>query len=306
VGTAGTWALLALASFTVSAADARLVLLLLGFHFELSGLWLWLPGQAEPRPGSPDALWVRAAPIDADRKGESSMLRTSKTAAATFFLLLLRSRAVAVEPVKYIGVYVLPYYESAPAPDGRPQVAVHGKYDVLLASNTPQGIVSVRDRILREPKLVTPMTLMVLAIRLYDVGLRDDSVFWFYVAKDRHATLADVLDLGTPALSGVDEATRNFVVLAGPTFNGYAFCNIKKQKELRLKALDWVEKNPYEALFLPQLPAKPGDRQANLRAALEQARERLRKEQEYLDQPENLAKLASAREENHAGERYCW
>ena len=30
------------------------------------------------------------------------------------------------------------------------------------------------------------MTMMVLAIRLYDVGLRDDAVFWFYAAKDRY------------------------------------------------------------------------------------------------------------------------
>jgi hypothetical protein len=234
------------------------------------------------------------------------VLRTPKAAAVTCFLLFLPSRAAAVEPVKYIGVYVQPYFESAPAPGGRPQVAVHERYDALLASNTPQDIVAVRDRIQREPKLVTPMTLMVLAIRLYDVGLRDDSVFWFYVAKDRYVTLSEVLDVGTPALSGVDEATRNFAVLAGPIINGYAFCNIRKQKELRLKALDWVSKNHYEALFLPQLPAKPGDRHANLRDALEKARERVRKEQEYLDQPENLAKLAKARKENHADEMYCW
>ena len=35
---------------------------------------------------------------------------------------------------------------------------------------------------------LTPMTIMVLAIRLYDVGLRDDAVFWFYAAKNRFAT----------------------------------------------------------------------------------------------------------------------
>ena len=39
------------------------------------------------------------------------------------------------------------------------------------------------------------MTMMVLAIRLYDVGLRDDAVFWFYVARARYITLEDVLDV---------------------------------------------------------------------------------------------------------------
>jgi hypothetical protein len=35
------------------------------------------------------------------------------------------------------------------------------------------------------------MTMMVLAIRLYDAGLRDDAVFWFYVAKDRLAWIEE-------------------------------------------------------------------------------------------------------------------
>ena len=49
-----------------------------------------------------------------------------------------------------------------------------------------------------KPKLVTPMTMMVLAIRFYDVGLRDDAVFWFYVAKDRYIVMSEVLDVKTP------------------------------------------------------------------------------------------------------------
>ena len=37
--------------------------------------------------------------------------------------------------------------------------------------------------IVAKPQVVTPMTMMVLAIRLYDVGLRDDAVFWFYASR---------------------------------------------------------------------------------------------------------------------------
>jgi len=37
--------------------------------------------------------------------------------------------------------------------------------------------------IVARPEAVTPMTMMVLAIRLYDVGLRDDAVFWFYASR---------------------------------------------------------------------------------------------------------------------------
>ena len=52
------------------------------------------------------------------------------------------------------------------------------------------------------------MTMMVLAIRLYDVGLRDDAVFWFYVAKDRTIVLSDVLNVKTPQLAQADDERR--------------------------------------------------------------------------------------------------
>jgi len=106
-------------------------------------------------------------------------------------LCALTSWTAAADPVKHVGIYVQPYYESARSANEKPRVAVHKKYNELLSSNRQQDIIVARDMIQREPQLITPMTLMVLAIRLYDVGLRDDSVFWFYVAKDRFATLAD-------------------------------------------------------------------------------------------------------------------
>ena len=78
------------------------------------------------------------------------------------------------------------------------------------------------------------MTLMVLAIRLYDVGLRDDAVFWFYAGE------GPVRDAGRqwptssrPQLAQVEDAVKNFAILAGPVINGYAFCDVAKQQEIR-------------------------------------------------------------------------
>ena len=88
------------------------------------------------------------------------------------------------------------------------------------------------------------MTLMVLAIRLYDVGLRDDAVFWFYAAKNRYFTLAGVADVRTPQLAQVEDAVRNFAVLAGPVINGYAFCDVANQQKQQAKALQWVTDHP--------------------------------------------------------------
>lgn len=57
VALTGTWILLSVAAFTVSSGDAGLLLALLVLHLLLAGLWVWLPGQAEPQPSAPTTLW---------------------------------------------------------------------------------------------------------------------------------------------------------------------------------------------------------------------------------------------------------
>jgi len=209
-------------------------------------------------------------------------------------------------PIRTIGVYVQPYYQASTQPGGRPRVAVGKQFDALLASNRREDIVAVRDAILAKPDLVTPMTLMVLAIRLYDVGLRDDSVFWFYAAKNRFATLAEVLDLRAPALAQVEQATRDFATVAGPFINGYAFCDLNNQRTQSRKALDWVEKNTYQAVFIPNLPARPGDRRANLQGAIRKLRAAVAQEGKYLEDPANVARLRDERRKNGTDEQFCW
>jgi hypothetical protein len=211
-----------------------------------------------------------------------------------------------LEPVKRIEIYVTPYYESAETSDGAPQVAVGRKFDALLSSNKREDILAARDLVEAAPQKVTPMTMMVLAIRCYDVGLRDDAVFWFYVAKERAATMGDVLDMKSPALFEANQAIGAFATLAGPVINGYAFCDLAKQKAARTKALAWVEKNTYETLFILQAPAKLGDRRENLKTALEAARERMRKEQEYLAKPETVEMFKKTRAENGLDKKFCW
>ena len=117
---------------------------------------------------------------------------------AVAVLLTLPCAATAAEPVRYVPMYVEPFYRSAATPDGRPQVAVGKQYNDLLSLTKREDILAARDLIVAKPNLVTPMTLMVLAIRFYDVGLRDEAVFWFYAAKDRYIVMSEVLDVKTP------------------------------------------------------------------------------------------------------------
>ena len=220
--------------------------------------------------------------------------------------LLAAPVARASEPVRHVGIYVTPYYEAAHEPGGTPRVAVAKAYDALLASSRREDVVRARDGIAKDNALLTPMTLMVLAIRLYDVGLRDDSVFWFYAAKNRYFTLEGVADVRAPQLAQVEDAVRNFAALAGPVINGYAFCDVANQQRIAARALQWTIDNPYKALFLPQVPARPGDRAQNLQKTLAGLKANVAKEREYLAKPENVARFKQQRRDNAADQRFCW
>ena len=221
-------------------------------------------------------------------------------------MLLWPGAAFPAEPVRQFGIYVQPFYEAARAPGGKPQVAVGKQYNDLLGSTRREDILAARDMVVAKPALVTPMTMMVLAIRLYDVGLRDDAVFWFYVAKERYIVMSGVLDLKTQALAQADDAVRSFATLAGPIINGYAFCDLAKQKEQHAKAVDWVEANPYEVMFMAHAPALPGDRGENAKRAIANAKERSAKERAYFDDVKTRETYYATRKQNEADVKFCW
>jgi len=221
-------------------------------------------------------------------------------------MLVWPAAAIAAEPVRHIGIYVQPYYEAARVPGGKPQVAVGKQYNDLLSSARREDILAARDLVLAKPTLVTPMTMMVLAIRLYDVGLRDDAVFWFYAAKERHIVMSEVLDVKAQGLAQADDAVRSFATLAGPIINGYAFCDLAKQNEQHAKALQWVETNPYEVMFMARAPALPGDRADNARRAVANAKERATKERAYFGDAKTREAYYATRKQNEADVKFCW
>jgi hypothetical protein len=234
------------------------------------------------------------------------MPKSRKPMAVAAALLVFAGTAYAAEPVRHLGIFVDPFYRSAETPGGRPIVAVGKQYNDLLASNRREDILAARDLIVTNPGRVTPMALMVLAIRFYDVGSRDDAVFWFYAAKDRFIVMSEVIDMKTRQLEQAADAVGSFAMLAGPIINGYAFCDLAKQTELHSKAVAWVESNPYEVMFMAQLPALPGDRAANHRRALANAKERAAKERAYFDDAKTREAFYATRKKNDMDAKFCW
>lgn len=233
-------------------------------------------------------------------------LRPASLFAALCAAFLPPTATYAADQVRQIGVFVKPYYEAGRNFSEAPKVAVDPAWDKLLMSGDRATIAKVRDAIAASPDQVKPTTLMVLAIRLYDVGLRDDAVSWFYVARDRYATMDAVLDMRSLVLAGTAQAMDAFVAAVGPAINGYAFCDVARQQAHEADAVKWVAAHPYRLLESTDLPTRDDDRNAALGRALEDMRQEGVHQQQFLANPANLAEMKALRAHNDADARFCW
>lgn len=226
------------------------------------------------------------------------------------FLLLVNSlfaaQAGAAEAQRTIDIYVTPYYVSAETAGGSPDISVASAYDALLTEGSAASLKKVAEHLKAHHSAITPMTMMVLAIRFYDAGLRDESVFWFYVATYRFWTATRVLDFSSPALREVAYAMHAFYTLAGPYINGYAFCDVDRLIAIDSNAVAWVTTHPYAAVFVESLPALPGDRRTKLESANAELQQRTRVREAKLKDPQFLKKLTKMRKANNADVKYCW
>src|SRR5579862_2717904 len=121
-----------------------------------------------------------------------------------------------------IDIYVTPYYNSS-----GPQIHV-GSYSDGLASSDPQKFVATIHAMKSHWNALTFYELYVASIRLYDLGYRNDAVYWFYTAQYRgrqFGALVDQNKLGSIGDPGFElfHASDAFLELAGPNLNGYAF-----------------------------------------------------------------------------------
>ena len=214
--------------------------------------------------------------------------------------------APPAEPVRQIVLYVQPYYAAGATFAEAPKVSVDPAYDALLSSTRAPDIRKARDAIAASPDLVSPETMMALAIRLYDVGLRDDAVFWFYAGRDRFLTMQAVLDMRSLRLARLSETVDSFVDAIAPAMDGYALCDIAHHQEREDRAIAWVAAHPYKLLGYADLPAQSEDRNAALAAAVNRLREISEHNRQLMSQPEVQAQLAAARKRSQADAMYCW
>lgn len=214
----------------------------------------------------------------------------------------------AVQQQRQIMVNVQPYYQSASAINGAPTITnIEEPLLGLLSSTKAKDILKARSYIQKNARAVDSVPMMILAIRLYDIGRRDDAVYWFYVAKYRQQIMDAVLDSGAvPELASQSNAINSFNDMAGAYINGYAFCNVRKQQKAIRRAVNWVSGHPSQKLFNNELKAKNDNRKALVKNALAEIRNSIKNEASYFANRENLNSFKEQRKQNQMDEKFCW
>src|SRR6516225_285332 len=145
----------------------------------------------------------------------------------------------------HIEIYVTPYYNSK-----GPAIDV-GRFSGGLAAKSESEFVATISKMKQLWDTLNFPEVYVAAIRLYDMGFRNESIYWFYSAQYRgrlFATLIDRDKMGSIGNAGFElfQAQHAFQQLVGPYINGYAFGEIDQ-------LLPIIEKVQREGNIVPDL-----------------------------------------------------
>jgi len=124
-------------------------------------------------------------------------------------------------------VYITPYYNSSGL-----QIGV-GEFSKGLAGTDVPSLQKTLSAMKAKWSELCPEAMYVAAIRLYDLGLKDESVYWFYSAQYRAKLFQGLLEpasiggIGSKAFE-LKQAYNAFFQLTGTYINGYAFGDPQK------------------------------------------------------------------------------
>lgn len=106
-----------------------------------------------------------------------------------------------------------------------------GNFSQQLRTEDLRELTLLAQEMEQQRDVLTPEQMFVLAIRLYDLGEKDNSVYWFYEAQFRAKLFLKTLD--ADHIAGVSEQSSGllasydaFTELAGEYINGYAGCDV--------------------------------------------------------------------------------
>src|ERR1051326_3547563 len=133
--------------------------------------------------------------------------------------------AQTISDPAHIDVYITPYYNSK-----GPTIEV-GPFSSGLAAKNESEFIATIAKMKKSWDTLHFAETYVASIRLYDLGFRNESIYWFYSAQYRGRLFASLIDrdkmgnIGNPGFE-LFQAQNAFQQLVGPYINGYAFGDI--------------------------------------------------------------------------------
>jgi hypothetical protein len=151
-------------------------------------------------------------------------------------------------------IYVTPYYDS----DGL-KISI-GENSKKLAGADAKTILQVCADLKKEKDKLRVEVMYVAAIRLYDLGYKDEAVYWFYSAQYRARVFSSILDgvgfIGSEAFE-LKQAYNAFYQLAGEYINGYAFGELPKLEKTLEKVAEEGKSLPKFSTIYPKVNFAP-------------------------------------------------
>ena len=156
----------------------------------------------------------------------------------------------------HIEVYITPYYNSK-----GPTIEV-GRFSNGLTAKAESEFVATISKMKQSWDTLNFPEVYIAAIRLYDLGFRKESIYWFYSAQYRGRLFASLIDrdkmgsIGDPGFE-LFQAQNAFQQLVGPYINGYAFGDIDQLVPIIEKVQKEGKVVPDLTNIYPSVPFKP-------------------------------------------------
>lgn len=153
-------------------------------------------------------------------------------------------------------IYITPFYDS----DGL-KISI-GENSKKLAGADAKTIVQVSADLKKEKDKLRAEVMYVTAIRLYDLGHKDEAVYWFYSAQYRARVFSSILDkekvgsIGSEAFE-LKQAYISFNQLAGEHINGYAFGELPKLEKTIEMVMEEGKSPPKFSTIYPKVKFAP-------------------------------------------------
>lgn len=96
-------------------------------------------------------------------------------------------QAQSTEKNVLLSVQVQPYYDSKKA------LINVSRYSESLGTESVESLKATAEQMLKEKPLLTPEQMYVVAVRMYNLGLKDEALYWFYEARYRSGLFVGAL-----------------------------------------------------------------------------------------------------------------